>query len=232
MIDIRNIYKIYSDGDSEVRALDGVSLHIDEGEFVAIVGQSGSGKSTCMNIIGCLDVPTSGEYFLNGEDVSKMDEIQLSEIRNKMLGFVFQQYNLIPKLNLLENVELPLIYRGMKAEERRERSMKSLEKVGLEHRWNKYPSQLSGGQQQRVSIARALAGNPPVILADEPTGALDSGTGREVMDFIKKLNGEGTTIVLITHDNSIAAEAKRRVKIMDGRIISDENLREARENGV
>lgn len=225
MIDIKDVYKIYSDGDSEIRALDGVSLHIDEGEFVAIVGQSGSGKSTCMNIIGCLDVPTRGKYFLNGEDVSKMNEIQLSEIRNKMLGFIFQQYNLIPKLNLMENVELPLIYRGMKAEERHERAMKSLERVGLGERWSKYPSQLSGGQQQRVSIARALAGDPPVILADEPTGALDSGTGREVMNFIKKLNDEGTTIVLITHDNSIAAEAKRRVQIRDGKIIADEILR-------
>lgn len=225
MIDIKDVYKIYSDGDSKIRALDGVSLRIDEGEFVAIVGQSGSGKSTCMNIIGCLDVPTRGKYFLNGEDVSKMNEIQLSEIRNKMLGFIFQQYNLIPKLNLMENVELPLIYRGMKAEERHERAMKSLERVGLGERWSKYPSQLSGGQQQRVSIARALAGNPPVILADEPTGALDSGTGREVMNFIKKLNDEGTTIVLITHDNSIAAEAKRRVQIRDGKIIADEILR-------
>ena len=225
MIDIKDVYKIYSDGDNEIRALDGVSLRIDEGEFVAIVGQSGSGKSTCMNIIGCLDVPTRGKYFLNGEDVSKMNEIQLSEIRNKMLGFIFQQYNLIPKLNLMENVELPLIYRGMKAEERHERAMKSLERVGLGERWSKYPSQLSGGQQQRVSIARALAGNPPVILADEPTGALDSGTGREVMNFIKKLNDEGTTIVLITHDNSIAAEAKRRVQIRDGKIIADEILK-------
>ena len=225
MIELRDVYKIYSDGDSEIRALDGINLHIAEKEFVAIVGQSGSGKSTCMNIIGCLDIPTSGEYHLNGEDVSCMSEIQLSEIRNKTLGFIFQQYNLIPKLNLVENVELPLIYRGMKPDERRKRAMIALERVGLADRANKFPSQLSGGQQQRVSIARALAGDPPVILADEPTGALDSKTGRDVLEFIKKLNSEGTTIILITHDNSIAAEAKRRVRIQDGQIVADEILR-------
>lgn len=225
MIELRDVYKIYSDGDSEIRALDGINLHIAEKEFVAIVGQSGSGKSTCMNIIGCLDIPTSGEYHLNGEDVSRMSEIQLSEIRNKTLGFIFQQYNLIPKLNLAENVELPLIYRGMKPDERRKRAMIALERVGLADRANKFPSQLSGGQQQRVSIARALAGDPPVILADEPTGALDSKTGRDVLEFIKKLNSEGTTIILITHDNSIASEAKRRVRIQDGQIVADEILR-------
>lgn len=221
MIELRDVYKIYSDGDGEIRALDGVNLHVDRGEFVAIVGQSGSGKSTCMNIIGCLDVPTSGSYYLNGVDVSTMNEIELSRIRNQTLGFIFQQYNLLPKLNLLENVELPLIYRGMSPKQREERARLALERVGLADRANKMPSQLSGGQQQRVSIARALAGDPPVILADEPTGALDSKTGRDVLDFITKLNNEGTTIVLITHDMSIAEEAKRIVRIQDGKIISD-----------
>lgn len=222
MIELRDVYKIYSDGDSEIRALDGVNLRIESGEFVAIVGQSGSGKSTCMNIIGCLDTPTSGSYYLNGTDVSTMNEIELSHVRNAMLGFIFQQYNLLPKLNLLENVELPLIYRGMPPKEREERAMLALERVGLSDRAKKMPSQLSGGQQQRVSIARALAGEPPVILADEPTGALDSKTGRDVLNFIKKLNDEGTTIVLITHDMSIAEEAKRVVRIQDGKIIFDQ----------
>ncbi len=227
MIELTDIYKIYSDGDSEIRALDGVNLHIDEGEFVAIVGQSGSGKSTCMNIIGCLDIPTSGTYRLNGTDVSTMKEVELSKIRNKTLGFIFQQYNLIPKLTVLENVELPLIYRGMPPKEREEAAKAALSRVGLLDRAKKLPSQLSGGQQQRVSIARALAGNPPVILADEPTGALDTKTGRDVLAFIKRLNGEGTTIILITHDMSIAEEAKRIVRIQDGKIISDEPARRA-----
>ncbi len=226
MITLKDIYKIYSDGDSEIRALDGISLHIDEGEFVAIVGQSGSGKSTCMNIIGCLDVPTSGTYELGGIDVSTMKDDELAAIRNKTLGFIFQQYNLIPKLNVRENVELPLVYRGYPAKKREELAMRALERVGLADRAKKMPSQLSGGQQQRVSIARALAGNPSVILADEPTGALDSKTGRDVMEFLKKLNDDGNTIVLITHDNGIADEAKRKVRIQDGRIISDEILRE------
>lgn len=222
MIELKNIYKIYSDGDSEIRALDGVSLHVSKGEFVAIVGSSGSGKSTCMNIIGCLDIPTSGTYHLNGNDVSQMGEKELAHIRNRELGFIFQQYNLIPKLNVVENVELPLLYKGIKARERRELAMTALDRVGLADRFSKYPSQLSGGQQQRVSIARALAGNPPVILADEPTGALDSKTGKEVIEFLKKLNAEGTTIVLITHDNGIASNIKRVVRIQDGCIISDE----------
>ena len=207
LIELKDVYKIYHMGDEDVHALDGVSLTIDKGEFVAIVGQSGSGKSTAMNIIGCLDVPTSGTYHLGGVDVSTMDDDQQAEIRNKMLGFIFQQYNLIPKLTVLENVELPLLYAGVGAEERKER--KNL------------PSQLSGGQQQRVSIARALAGNPSVILADEPTGALDSRTGREVLGFLQKLNQEGDTVVLITHDNSIAVKAKRIVRLQDGRIIYD-----------
>ena len=222
MIELKDIYKIYSDGDSEIRALDGVSLFVDKGEFVAIVGSSGSGKSTCMNIVGCLDIPTSGKYFLNGNDVSELSEKELAHIRNRELGFVFQQYNLIPKLNVLENVELPLLYKGVKAKERKQMALTALERVGLADRANKFPSQLSGGQQQRVSIARALAGNPPVILADEPTGALDSKTGKEVLEFLKQLNSEGTTVVLITHDNDIAAQIKRVVRIHDGKIVSDE----------
>ena len=222
LIELKDIYKIYSDGDSEIRALDGVSLTIDKGEFVAIVGSSGSGKSTCMNIIGCLDIPTSGTYLLNGTDVSTMNEKSLAHVRNKEIGFIFQQYNLISTLSVLENGELPLLYKGVKASKRYDMAMDALERVGLDDRADKYPSQLSGGQQQRVSIARALAGDPPVILADEPTGALDSKTGREVLEFLKELNREGTTIVLITHDNSIAEEIKRVVRIQDGKIISDE----------
>ena len=221
MIDLKDIYKIYVDGDSEIHALDGISLHIDKGEFVAIVGQSGSGKSTCMNIIGCLDVPTSGTYHLNGIDASTLHEDEQAQIRNQTLGFIFQQYNLIPKLNLLENVELPLIYRGYPPKKRYELAVKALERVGLGDRLKKFPSQLSGGQQQRVSIARALAGNPSVILADEPTGALDSKTGADVLALLKALNDEGNTIVLITHDNSIANQAKRIVRIHDGKIVED-----------
>ena len=227
MIELNNVYKIYSDGDSEIHALDGINLNIQQHEFVSIIGQSGSGKSTCMNIIGCLDVPTRGTYHLNGQDVSTMDEYQLASIRNKTLGFIFQQYNLIPKLSVLENVELPLIYQRISPDKRRKAAEEALDRVGLLDRKNKFPNQLSGGQQQRVSIARALAGNPPVILADEPTGALDSKTGIEVLEFIKKLNKEGTTIVLITHDNKIAMEAKRVVRIQDGNIVSDEILKGA-----
>ena len=221
LIELRDVYKIYPMGDEEVHALDGVSLTIDRGEFVAIVGQSGSGKSTAMNIIGCLDVPTSGTYHLGGVDVSTMDDDQQAEIRNRMLGFIFQQYNLIPKLTVQENVELPLLYAGVGAEERHRRAMRSLERVGLAEKRKNLPSQLSGGQQQRVSIARALAGEPSVILADEPTGALDSRTGREVLGFLRKLNAEGDTVVLITHDNSIAVKARRIVRLQDGRIIYD-----------
>lgn len=226
MIDLKDIYKIYGEGDSEIRALDGISLHVSENEFVAIVGSSGSGKSTCMNIIGCLDIPTSGTYTLNGTDVSTMTEKELAHVRNRELGFIFQQYNLIPKMNILENVELPLIYRHVSADERRRLALESLDRVGLADRYKKYPSQLSGGQQQRVSIARALAGNPPVILADEPTGALDSKTGHDVLEFLKKLHKGGTTIVLITHDNGIAAQIPRVVRIQDGHIISDERREE------
>ena len=222
LIELRDVYKIYPMGEDEVHALDGISLTIDKGEFVAIVGQSGSGKSTAMNIIGCLDVPTSGSYHLGGVDVSTMDDDRQAEIRNRMLGFIFQQYNLINKLTVLENAELPLIYKRIPPAERRERAETALEKVGLKDRIHKFPKQLSGGQQQRVSIARALAGVPKLILADEPTGALDSKTGVEVLELIKRLNDEdGTTIVLITHDISIANRAKRIVRIQDGRIVSD-----------
>ena len=221
LIELKDVYKIYPMGAEAVHALDGVSLTIDQGEFVAIVGQSGSGKSTAMNIIGCLDVPTSGTYHLGGVDVSTMDDDQQAEIRNRMLGFIFQQYNLIPKLTVQENVELPLLYAGVGAEERHRRAMRSLERVGLAEKRKNLPSQLSGGQQQRVSIARALAGEPSVILADEPTGALDSRTGREGLGFLRKLNAEGDTVVLITHDNSIAVKARRIVRLQDGRIIYD-----------
>ncbi len=221
LIEFKDIHKTYYMGDEVVRAVDGVDLKIDKGEFVAIVGQSGSGKSTMMNIIGCLDVPTSGEYYLDGVNVSSMTDNELATIRNKMLGFIFQQYNLIPKLNVIENVQLPLMYAGLKESEQRRRAMQALERVGLTEKYKNLPSQLSGGQQQRVSIARALAGGPSVILADEPTGALDSKTGREVMEFLKELNREGHTIVLITHDNSLAEQAKRIVRVQDGKLIYD-----------
>lgn len=221
LIEFRDVYKIYKMGDNEVRAIDGISMTIQKGEFVAIVGQSGSGKSTCMNIIGCLDVPTSGKYFLDGTDVSTMTDDEQAEIRNKMLGFIFQQYNLIPKLTVRQNVELPLLYGGLSEKEQTERAYLALDRVGLKDKAKNMPSQLSGGQQQRVSIARALAGEPSVILADEPTGALDSRTGKEVLDFLKKLHKEGNTIVLITHDNTIAAQAERVIKIQDGKITYD-----------
>ncbi len=221
LIELRNVYKIYHVGDSVVRALDGVDIVIDKGEFVAIVGQSGSGKSTAMNIIGCLDVPSSGQYFLGGVDVSTMDDDQQAAIRNKMLGFIFQQYNLIAKLNVQENVELPLLYAGVGEFQRKKQARASLERVGLADKGKNRPNQLSGGQQQRVSIARALAGNPSVILADEPTGALDSRTGREVLAFLKELHGEGNTVVLITHDNSIAQKADRIIRLQDGLVSYD-----------
>ena len=226
LIDIRNEYKIYIMGTEQVYANDNINLKINVGEFVAIVGKSGSGKSTLMNIIGALDKPTSGKYYLNGRDTSTMTDDELADIRNKTIGFIFQQYNLLPKLSLLENVELPLLYAGVKQAERRKRALESLGRVGLKEKYNQYPNQLSGGQQQRVSIARALAGNPSLLLADEPTGALDSKTSREVLNFLKKLNDEGNTIVMITHDNAIASEAKRVVRIHDGKIIFDGNTEE------
>lgn len=222
MIELLDVYKIYDEGENEVRALDGVTFCIAEGEFVAIVGKSGSGKSTCMNIIGALDVPTRGTYKLNGTDVSTLSENELATIRNKTLGFIFQQYNLISKNNIYENVELPLIYQGIPTAKRKEMVIASLERVGLADRVRHMPNQLSGGQQQRVSIARALAANPPVILADEPTGALDSKTGKDVMKFLMSLHEDGKTIILITHDNGIAECAKRIIRIHDGKVISDE----------
>ena len=218
MTDIRKEYKM---GDEIVYANDGVTLDIDKGEFVAIVGKSGSGKSTLMNIIGALDVPTSGKYLLGGKDVGKLSDNQLADIRNKMIGFVFQQYNLLPRMNLLENVELPLLYAHVSNHEREKRAMEALEKVGLAEKAKQMPNQLSGGQQQRVSIARALAANPSLILADEPTGALDSKTSRQVLDFVKKIHEEGNTVIMITHDNSIAIEAKRVIRIADGKINFD-----------
>ena len=221
LVELKDIYKIYHMGDTEVHALDRISLTIDKGEFVAIVGSSGSGKSTAMNIIGCLDVATRGTYRLNGRNISNYSDDELAEVRNKMLGFIFQQYNLIPKLTVIENVQLPLLYGGVSEKEQRERALKALRKVGLESKAKNLPSQLSGGQQQRVSIARALAGDPSVILADEPTGALDSKTGREVMLFLQQLHREGNTIILITHDNSIAAQASRIVRVTDGHIVYD-----------
>ena len=226
LIELKDIYKIYEMGDEEVRANDGISLTINRGEFVAIVGKSGSGKSTLMNNIGALDVPSSGEYLLGGKDVGSMTDNQLADIRNRMIGFIFQQYNLLPKLNLLENVELPLLYAGASNTARRMRAMASLERVGLAEKWRNLPNQLSGGQQQRVSIARALAGDPSLILADEPTGALDSKTSRSVLDFLKQLNDEGNTIVMITHDSSIAMEARRVVRVHDGKINFDGDVNE------
>ena len=218
MIDIRKEYKM---GDETVYANDGITLDIDKGEFVAIVGKSGSGKSTLMNIIGALDVPTSGTYLLGGKDVGKMSDNQLADIRNKMIGFVFQQYNLLPRMNILENVELPLLYAHVATHEREKRALEALEKVGLAEKAKQMPKQLSGGQQQRESIARALAADPSLILADEPTGALDSKTSRQVLDFFKKIHEEGNTVIMITHDNSIAIEAKRVIRIADGKINFD-----------
>ncbi len=221
LIAVKDIYKIYNPGENEVRALDGVTLSISRGDFVAIVGQSGSGKSTLMNMLGLLDVPTSGEYYLDGENTSDMSDDELSEIRNKEIGFIFQGFNLIPSLTAQANVELPLAYRGMPAAERHRLSLEALERVGLSHRLNHLPKQMSGGQQQRVAIARAVAARPPIILADEPTGNLDSRSGAEVMKILHELNDEGRTVILITHDNGIAAEAKRVIRIQDGKVVED-----------
>ena len=221
LIEFDQVCKYYQMGDTLVKAADHITMKIEKGEFVAIVGQSGSGKSTCMNIIGCLDVPTYGTYRLNGRDVGKMNRDELADVRNEMLGFIFQQYNLIPKLTVLENVELPLLYAGVGAEERKERAVAALGRVGLADKQKNLPSQLSGGQQQRVSIARALVRNPAVILADEPTGALDSHTGREVIGMLQQLHREGHTVVLITHDNSIAVQAERIIRLEDGQVVYD-----------
>ena len=221
LVEIRDMYKIYNPGENEVRAIDGVNLTIEHGEFVAIIGQSGSGKSTLMNMLGLLDVPTSGKYLLNGKDVDGLTDDELSEIRNKEIGFIFQGFNLITSLTAVENVELPLVYRGMKKEERNELAISALNRVGLSHRLDHLPKQMSGGQQQRVAIARAVAARPPIILADEPTGNLDSHSGVEVMKILHELHEEGRTIILITHDNDIANEAQRVIRIQDGQIVSD-----------
>ena len=222
LIDIRDLYKIYNEGkESEVWALDGVSLQIDRGEFVAIVGQSGSGKSTMMNVLGCLDIPTYGEYHLDGTDIGSLSDKQLARIRNREIGFIFQGYNLIQELDALENVTLPLIYRGVSVFDREDMAMEALAKVGMDDRAHHRPSEMSGGQQQRVAIARAIATSPPIIMADEPTGALDSKTGKHVLEILRDLYRGGTTILLITHDDGIAATAKRVVRLSDGKIISD-----------
>lgn len=220
-LQLEDIYKIYQMGSEEVHANDGISVNIYHGEFVAIVGKSGSGKSTLMNIIGALDVPTKGEYLIQGVDTSHMTEDELASIRNHKIGFIFQQYNLLPKDNLVDNVALPLLYAGLSKSDQRKRAMKQLERVGLADKWMQHPAQLSGGQQQRVSIARALAGDPELILADEPTGALDSKTSRQVMGFLQDINQDGTTVVMITHDNALALEAKRVIRISDGRVVFD-----------
>ena len=229
LIEVKNLMKIYNPGENEVRALNDVSFRVSKGEFVAIIGQSGSGKSTFMNMIGCLDVPTSGNYYLNGKDVAGLSDDELSEIRNREIGFIFQGFNLIPNLTALENVELPLIYRNVPGVKRREMSAASLKKVGLENRMHHKPSEMSGGQQQRVAIARALAAAPPLILADEPTGNLDSASSKEIMQILKELHKEGRTVILITHDDTIAASAKRVVKIMDGKIVSDSSVKEEKK---
>ena len=221
LIEIKDMYKIYNPGENEVRAIDGVNLTIEHGEFVAIIGQSGSGKSTLMNMLGLLDVPTSGKYLLNGKDVDGLSDDELSEIRNKEIGFIFQGFNLITSLTAVENVELPLVYRGMKKDERHRLAIEALDRVGLSHRLDHLPKQMSGGQQQRVAIARAVAARPPIILADEPTGNLDSHSGVEVMKILHELHQEGRTVILITHDNDIAKEAQRVIRIQDGQIVSD-----------
>ena len=226
LVEIRDICKIYNPGENEVKALDHVSLTIHENEFVAIIGQSGSGKSTLMNMLGCLDVPTSGSYYLHGQDVSHMSDDELSDVRNKEIGFIFQGFNLIAGLTALENVELPLIYRGVGKRERMRLADTALDKVGLAKRKTHKPSEMSGGQQQRVAIARAIAQAPPVILADEPTGNLDSGSTKEIMEILQKLHEEGRTVILITHDNEIAAQAKRVIKIIDGKIVQDSGIAE------
>ena len=223
LIQLEQIYKIYNEGkENEVRALNGVTLSIGRGEFVSIIGASGSGKSTLMNVLGCLDLPTRGSYHLNGKLASKMNDDQLSHIRNVEIGFIFQGYNLIPALDALENVELPLIYQGVGAEKRAKIAREALERVGLGDRVHNYPSQMSGGQQQRVAIARAISTGAPILMADEPTGALDSKTGEQVLGILRQLHREqGTTVLLITHDNKVAAAAERVIRIADGQIVVD-----------
>jgi len=222
LIEIKDLYKIYGEGmENEVRALDGVSLSIDYGEFVAIVGASGSGKSTMMNILGCLDIPTRGSYTLEDIPIQDRDENELADIRSKKIGFVFQGYNLIPSLSVWQNVALPMTYQGLPLSERKYRAMKALEDMGIASRAEARPMVLSGGQQQRVAIARAIATGSPIIMADEPTGALDSKTGAQVIDILRGLHAAGTTVILITHDNGIAAKANRIVRLQDGKIVED-----------
>ena len=221
LIEVRDVYKIYNPGENQVNALDGVSITIDEGEFVAIIGQSGSGKSTLMNMLGLLDTPTHGEYYINGKLVDDLTDDQMSVIRNEEIGFIFQGFNLISSLSALENVELPLVYRGMPKQERREISQQALERVGLGSRIHHLPAEMSGGQQQRVAVARAIAAKPPVILADEPTGNLDTKSTKEVMAILHELKDEGRTVIVITHDNEIAEEAERVIRIRDGKVVED-----------
>lgn len=224
MITLKNINKIYKMGETSVNALSDVSLHVAEHEFVAVVGPSGSGKSTLMNILGCLDVPTSGSYMLDGREISHMRDNELADIRNTKIGFIFQGFNLLKKLNAVENVELPLVYRGISQRERYRRSVEALEAVGLGERIKHTPNELSGGQQQRVAIARALVSNPPILLADEPTGNLDSKSGSEIMKIIHDLHDKGNTIILITHDSHIAEQAGRIIRIIDGRVFEDREV--------
>lgn len=221
LIRVRDLCKVYNPGENEVRALDHVDLSIDKGELVGIIGHSGSGKSTLMNMLGCLDVPTSGNYYLNGKDVSNMTDDELSDVRNMEIGFIFQGFNLIPNLTAKENAELPLIYRGVSKKEREDLAVESLKAVGLEHRMDHKPSEMSGGQQQRVAIARAIAARPPVILADEPTGNLDSRSTQEIMEVLKELHRSGRTVILITHDDEIAAQVNRVIRIKDGKVEAD-----------
>lgn len=223
IIEAQEITKVYSLGDIDVNALIGVSLAIEKGEFVAIMGPSGSGKSTFMNIMGCLDKPTSGKYFLENIDISDLNRDKLAAIRNKKIGFVFQGFNLLPRTSALENVELPMLYDGISAKERKERALEALKKVGLEDRGDHHPNQLSGGQQQRVAIARALVNNAPIIFADEPTGNLDTKTSVEIMKILVELNTQSSiTIILVTHEDNVAAYSRRIIKFLDGRVISDE----------
>jgi len=220
LIDLRCVYKIYNEGfENEVRALDGISFCIGRGEYVAIVGASGSGKTTLMNILGCLDQPTYGEYILDGELVSDLPDSRLARIRNRQIGFIFQGFNLLPSMNALENVELPLMYQGIHGEHRRDMAEEALARVGLESRVRHKPGEMSGGQQQRVAIARAIATKPPVIMADEPTGNLDSQTGLHVVEILNSLHAEGTTILLITHDSQVSSMAQRQIRLMDGHIV-------------
>ena len=221
LIHIENMKKIYNPGENEVRALDGIDLDIEKGDLVAIVGHSGSGKSTLMNMLGCLDTPTSGKYVLDGQDVASMTDNQLADVRNKEIGFIFQGFNLISNLDAVGNVELPLVYRGVSKNERKQLAMEALKSVGLEDRMKHKPNEMSGGQQQRVAVARAVAAKPPIILADEPTGNLDTKSTQEILEILKELHRSGRTVIIITHDEEIANQAHRVIRILDGRIEED-----------